>query len=105
MPNVSSVINNHNKFIQQELTKPQTKTCLKRDSCSLINQCLTTNIVYEAHHVRAAFVHTRQKPTSAYAETRSRNDTQIIRKLFNHSQYGKQRKLSKEVEKEKEPKI
>ena len=49
MPNIKSIIMKHNKTVLQE-KKQQIKTCncIKKESCPLNNQCLATNIVYEA---------------------------------------------------------
>ena len=48
MPNIKSIINNHNKNVLQE-NNNQNKTCncIKKQSCPLGNQCLTPNIVYQ----------------------------------------------------------
>ena len=49
MKNIKSIINTHNKSILHK-TENITKTCncIKKDNCPLDNECLQTNIVYEA---------------------------------------------------------
>jgi len=51
MPNISSIINSHNKNIISPSNGQQnnkTCNCIKKDLCPMNNNCLVSNIVYQA---------------------------------------------------------
>jgi hypothetical protein len=49
MPNVNSIISNHNKSVlkHQSITSPS-QDCRKKDNCPLSGKCLMANVVYQA---------------------------------------------------------
>lgn len=101
MPNMKSVINNHNKTILEKQENPErTGNCLQKDSCLLSNECLETNIVSEA-------TVTSNKPnyvprtymTEPIFKARFANH----KKAFNHQRYENDSVLfERNVESEKE---
>ena len=51
MPNMGSIINNHNKkILTNNNTTPQNGCdCRKKDQCPLNNNCLNTSVIYKAN--------------------------------------------------------
>ena len=51
MPNMGSIINNHNKkILTNNNTTPQNGcNCRKKDQCPLDNNCLITSVIYKAN--------------------------------------------------------
>ena len=50
MPNMSSIIKNHNKKILNNNTTPKNGcNCRQKDQCPLDNNCLTTSVIYKAN--------------------------------------------------------
>ena len=87
----------HNKTVLQE-KKQQIKTCncIKKESCPLNNQCLATNIVYEATVTTNAPNYT-PKTYIGISEGSFKKRFANHKKSFNHVCYEKETELSKEV--------
>ena len=51
MPNIGSIINNHNeKILNNNNTRPQNGcNCRQKDQCPLNNNCLITSVIYKAN--------------------------------------------------------
>ena len=51
MPNMGSIINNHNKkiLINNNTTPLNGSNCRKKDQCPLGNNCLITSVIYKAN--------------------------------------------------------
>ena len=49
MPNIGSIINNHNKKLLTTTTPQNGWNCRKKDQCPLDNNCLTTSVIYKTN--------------------------------------------------------
>ena len=96
MPNVTSIINSHNKRIIEKNNKNARKcNCINKNDCPLSNECLTTNIVYEAQitsTLRNYFKKIYYGTSEGTFKTRYANH----KKSFKYKKYQKDTELSNE---------
>ena len=96
MPNIKSAINNHNRRILQENNDNERAcNCIRKEACPLSNQCLTTNIVYEAT-ITSIAQDNRPKTYIGISEGPFKKRFANHKKSFNHIKYEKETELSKE---------
>ena len=97
MPNIKNIITSHNKKILNESEVVERKcNCLKKEECPLENQCLSTNIVYEATLSDNA---SNATPATyiGISETTFKLRYANHKKAFNHARYEADTELSKAV--------
>ena len=96
MPSVKSAINVHNRRILQENTEElRTCNCIKKETCPLSNQCLTTNIIYEAT-ITSNSHNSRPKIYIGLSEGPFKRRYANHKKSFKYAKYEKETELSKE---------
>jgi len=103
MPNVKSIINAHNKKITAPIVEQQTKTCncIKKDLCPMDNNCLASNIIYQAT-LTSTLQNSSEKIYVGLCETTFKKRYANHKKSFNTEKYRYSTTLSNEYWKLKE---
>jgi hypothetical protein len=97
MPNIKSIINSHNKNILYGKKKlEKTCNCIIKSLCPLSNQCLTSNIVYQAI-VSSNKPEYKDKVYIGISETPFKLRYANHIKSFNTTKYRNDTELSKEI--------
>lgn len=97
MPNVKSIINSHNRKILRQEEDQQKKlcNCLKKTECPLQNQCLSTNIIYEAK-LAPNSNQTDERTYIGLTEGTFKKRYANHKKSFHHHKYKSDTELAKE---------
>ena len=77
MPNISPIINSHNKKIINPHAETKMCNCIQKDLCPLNQNCLTSNIIYEA--TLSSNLRNQLKNKYIHAKPPSKPDTLTIR--------------------------
>ena len=96
MPNMTAIINTHNKKLMTTKIQNERKcNCMNKTICPLSNECLTTNIIYKAKITSNLM---NYKPKFYYGTSEGTFKTRYAnhKKSFNLSQYQKDTELSNE---------
>ena len=104
MQNVKSIINSHNtKITSNESIHPNLKTCNCRNKeiCPLNNECLSTNIIYEAT-LKSEIHNDKEKKYIGLCNTTFKKRYSNHKKSFNTEKYKNSTALSTEYWKVKE---
>ena len=99
MPNIGAVISSHNKKILGESKKLERGTCncrRSRGNCPLNDECLTTNVLYEAE-VSSTEPNYHIDPYVGITEPEFKTRLNNHNKEFNNEQYANATQLSKKI--------
>ena len=99
MPNIKSKINSHNHKILKNNTQQEENikkcNCINKNQCPLNQQCLSTNIVYQAN-INSNLNNYKEKYYIGLCETTFKLRYANHKKSFNHEKYKNNTELSKE---------
>ena len=103
MPNMKAVINGHNKKLLTPLSDNPTRTCncINKDNCPLNQNCLATNIIYEAT-ITSDLPDYQEKKYIGLCESTFKKRFASHKSSFNHERHKSSTSLSVELWKVKE---
>ena len=103
MPNMKAVINKHNKKIlaSQPANIERTCNCMNKNNCPMNNNCLATNVIYEAT-IRSDLPNYKEKKYIGLCESTFKKRFANHKSSFNHQRYKNSTSLSVELWKVKE---
>ena len=96
MPNIKSIINNHNKKLLSTKNQETRKcNCINKQNCPLNNECLTKNIIYKGN-ITCNLQNYNYKTYYGTSEDTFKTRYANHKKSFNHIKYKNETELSNE---------